>query len=877
MQKKKNTKSKVVDLLIVILCLAGAAGSGMAFWREYNRTLVKLNEEPVGLIVFKNRTAHRKIEDRVAWDRLKQASPVYNGDTIRTAELSEAIITFQDQVTNITLSENTLIQIFYDSEGVRIDFVAGNLGVVSGDTNVYIANDSFSAELGQNSRAGLQQGSGGFEISVLEGQAVYDGTEINSGQFFSFLSNGTRNTNPALTVTSLGKIGTVFGPSAGDLIPVEFAWNVSNFDGDTRVIVELAQDKNFSRIVRAQTVSGAGPVSLDVKPGVYWWRAYPVRSGSSEPANPMYPSGRIEAAFADPPRVTSPAGGARYTFPGESRIPLSWSAVEGVEAYRIEISSTPDMTAPAVSRRVQGNSVLQTGLEPGRWYWRVIPIYPGQSAGLGTASEINEFSISRGDPVLGTPSLARPAQNGFVGADNSRLVWSYDANAAFWTVEVADNPQMSNPLVTQDSPSNFYSLPPDLQVGKTYYWRVTARGENASAASPLGSFTVGETAYEQRVVFPPDNYFVAADAVPGFRFSYRAGGPYRTYLQISSQSDFSSLELNSPVEASGSYTLPGTAVLSPGTWYWRILSDAPVPRSSSSRRFTVVSTAEAPRISLPALVNSGTSLTVRWNNLNFSQYKVNLYDAANSRRSLMEQTVQANSVTIPDSVLGPGNYIVSVQGFNAESARSAQITGIPARAAFTVPVAASPVEEVFVAATDREMPAGTEDIGEMYVKPALMTALVPEPPEPEPVPEPVALQPLPPPDLQALERLSRVSGEGTIFGPYPANGYILSRGQLTSASSMNFIWNGKAREYRFALYRANGDLVVSQAAVSSPFFTLPNPGQLTEGEYVWQVFEPDGRGLWRELPSMANRFTVTISAPLRQLPTADPGVLYGRP
>ena len=99
MRKKKNTPFRASDLVIVLLCCAGAIASGVLFWKEYNRTLTKLNEEPIGTIVFKKRTAQRKFSDRVVWDTLKQESPVYNGDTIRTIDQSEASITFRDQVT----------------------------------------------------------------------------------------------------------------------------------------------------------------------------------------------------------------------------------------------------------------------------------------------------------------------------------------------------------------------------------------------------------------------------------------------------------------------------------------------------------------------------------------------------------------------------------------------------------------------------------------------------------------------------------------------------------------------------------------------------------------------------------------------------------
>lgn len=57
----------------------------------------KLNEQPIATITLKYKTAQRKFMDRVDWNRLRQDSPVYNGDTIHTATLSEANIWFNDE------------------------------------------------------------------------------------------------------------------------------------------------------------------------------------------------------------------------------------------------------------------------------------------------------------------------------------------------------------------------------------------------------------------------------------------------------------------------------------------------------------------------------------------------------------------------------------------------------------------------------------------------------------------------------------------------------------------------------------------------------------------------------------------------------------
>ena len=118
---QKKIKSKQNDSLFkyfvitIFICLIGAFISSALFYKGFFRALTKLNEEPIATITFKYKTAQRKFLERVVWDRLRQNSPVYNGDTIHTENLAEATVYFIDgNVMN--LSENTMAQVFLSED-----------------------------------------------------------------------------------------------------------------------------------------------------------------------------------------------------------------------------------------------------------------------------------------------------------------------------------------------------------------------------------------------------------------------------------------------------------------------------------------------------------------------------------------------------------------------------------------------------------------------------------------------------------------------------------------------------------------------------------------------------------------------------------------
>jgi hypothetical protein len=701
MKKKKNIKFRAVDLVIIVFCLTGAFASGSLFWLEYNRTLTRLNEEPVGVIVFKKRVAQRRFIDRVVWDRLKQASPVYNGDTIRTIEHSVAYIAFRDQVTYLNLDESTLVQIFYDERrGARIDFSGGNLDVGSGEKGLAISSGGSSITV--TGQASLNKDSEGFGLSVLEGRASFDGAELETGGILALDASGEISAEPIIVMTSFGSSAQVLG-KPGEAFPVYFAWNASNFNAGTHVIVEIAADRGFGQIVQAKDVIDSSSVAIPLECGTYWWRAFPAHQGSMTPASRMHPSGTLDIIPAISATLLTPAHQQRFTFSGESHISFSWTGVEAASEYLIEISANAGMSV-SETRLVAKNSATINGLEAGTWYWRVTPVFPSWVKGSVSHSAVYEFTITRGNLALADPVLTFPPQDGAIDLDSSlrRLLWAYDANATSWLMELSDKPGMDSPLVTQNVLTNYYSLPPELlKAGQTWYWRVSAMGGESPAVSAVGNFAVIESSRQ----------------------------PAQTAIS------------NVPPE--------------------------PLPQEPAAKRLAEPEPEPPPPAPLP------------------------------SRRT------QAPPRPITPSVVAPP-----------------PLETLPSQAPFSPPSQARP-EEI-------------------------------------------------------LQRLLQVSGTGTVSGNIPVEGYNFTSGQLENATSLSFTWEGRASEYRFVLLRANGQTVVSSPTASAASYALENPGSLTEGFYVWQVFERDGRGDWGALPSTATRFTVSRGAMIiRELQAHDPGVLYG--
>ncbi|MCL2809900.1 MAG: OmpA family protein [Treponema sp.] len=407
--EKKEPRFTKVDLLIIFFCFAGACISGIVFWGAYNNTLEKINEEPVGTIVFQKRVAQRKFADRNIWDRLRLSSLVYNGDTIRTVEQSEAIVTFGDEATHLTLGESTMIQIFFDNRsGAQIDFSGGNIDVASENTNIVITSGTSTIVL--DGQARMERSDEGFVLSVLEGQVNFDGTEMETGSILALDADGEISTNPIMTMTSFGSsayvLGTLVNTPRGTT-PVVFSWNYFYFTPDTYVIIEISTDRRFNNIIETREINvshgdGSSTISIPLGNGYYWWRAFPAETGSRQPINRFFPTGALEVIPVSPAALYTPQHSADLAFSGESQIPFSWSAVENASSYLIEISANADMSRPVVSRRVESNSVTHTGLARGNWHWRITPVFPSHIKGSALPSTIGIFSVrdDKSPPVI---------------------------------------------------------------------------------------------------------------------------------------------------------------------------------------------------------------------------------------------------------------------------------------------------------------------------------------------------------------------------------------------------------------------------------------------------------------------------------------------
>jgi hypothetical protein len=630
------------------------------------RTLTRNTEQPAGVITFKYKAAQRRFTDRVLWDRLKRESPVYDGDFIRTADLSEATITFAGGA-EVALAENSLVRLHLDNRSARVGISGGGVSVntvnAASDLSLASGDSLVRVETGAVVSAGMD--GGGFRFRVVEGNASFTGETLPVEGLALYPRPAARLINP--------------GP---EKLTVTFRWDRTKLDPEEPVRLELAGDRNFSRVVFAEDFTGDS-AGAELAGGSYFWRVFAAGGGPPSSLDTF----SFKVIDAPPLVLVAPVEDYQYRFRVKRpTVRFQWREQDEAASYLLEAADNPEMLNPVLVSEAEGTSLYSSELGPGTWYWRVRPVFPagyGGNAGQGKPASFR--IIQSGD--LEPPELQNPGDRALVNVAANRgnlyFSWRSEAEAQSYRIRISENRDLGNPIIAETVKDNFYVYRRGrdaIRPGE-YFWAVvqTDTEGNDSGSSPVRSFTAVEGEPVQRAVFPPDGYTIGTTMMPDIRFTWKTNLPFETRFQISGQADFSRPEID---EAVSGGTFQGRS-LTEGTWYWRIQArgnDGAV-FTTPGRSFTVASSLPAPVLVEPGprvLIREGEEAAFSWTVSPGSEYyQFKLYRGEDRTRAVYENnTVRGTALNLPLDDYPDGSYYWTVQGFAAESSRGTRLTGL---------------------------------------------------------------------------------------------------------------------------------------------------------------------------------------------------------
>ncbi|MDR0390049.1 MAG: hypothetical protein LBH73_08255 [Spirochaetaceae bacterium] len=875
MPKKKSTSSdsfRLADGLVSALCLAGALACLAFFYFDLSHTLSRLGEQPVGTITWKHKAAQRRFIDRVLWDRLQMESPVYNGDSIRTAALSEAFITFSGDGST-ELAENSLVRIFAGDLFPGVELFEGNLSVDAGKDGVSLISGGHELFLHPGGSADAFAADGGVEFQVTGGRALLVSAgysrELTAGEAVGFGPDGRVDESSARAVV-LAPLSNARLLSPGPLsLMVEFVWNRINYSPADFTRIDIAYDRGFTRLAASLDVPGDQDHALvGLPPGVYFRRVR-VLNGSSTSGPLVSPSSGLTILYASPPVLLSPAEGRSYPYHAGARPPqFRWapSGTSGIEQnraapdyYLLEAADNPEMENPVLRLRTRGTQTRSPLPSPGRWFWRVSAWY-GETPRI---SEQGSFTLGA-DAELSRPVLNAPAPESGVDISPERqnlyFSWRVVNGAASYTIAISPNEDLSDPVITQSTGENYYAYPVESQTLREgrYYWAVSAFSDNGTGSSSLSrSFTVLGAQPAIRAVFPPDNYTVADDMLEDMRFTWKSSlAPVR--FQIADDPGFTAPVLDEETE---NESFQGRR-LDAGTWYWRV-SALSEPLSSAPRSLTVAGALPPPLLSGETqgghmMVRRGEDAVFRWQPVEGADYyQFCLYGAEESPFAgdesppltalLSEQIITDTSVGIAMDAYPEGNYRWTVQAFASQSRQSSRRSGRVDEALFYLSWTPEPGRPRIVQASVQSQSSSQTTQSRQAAQSSQIT---------QSQNRQTIAPPLAPPELVS-----------------PGNGYTFGAAQFRNSSSITFNWSAldEAADYTFMLFAEDGRRLVN-VTVSHPPYILEDLSILARGAFTWRVQANLENGA--SSPQAEHKFIVDIPA-VRQSRLQDMGTVYG--
>ena len=672
-----------MTFIFLLTCAGGAAWSIKKFYESLNASLTKLNEKPIATITFKYKTAQRKFEERMIWDRLRQHSPVYDGDTIRTAAGSEATIYFEDGNV-MDLGENTMAQVFFHDGHVETSvsggtFVVNSSGAANGAV-VKTAGSSVVVSAGSAISASVSDG-GGTKFNVASGEVVFTDENglaraIGEGDGIALDSNGDEQIIPLITVSSPAPNAKLLA-FAGDALSVDFKWAVQNLDRDDQLVLQTSRDKKFETVERTLDLKGLSEISVEFGEGVSYWRLFPSKAGPAYSAQ-----SKLNVLPAPPPQLIAPESRSTYTY--KSKFPdarFSWSANDYVTAYDFEIADNPKMENPVIKQRTTTPSSIVSTLGSGTWYWRVTPFYTMNNIGLAAPSETRAFTISQRQG-LEAPELILPAQNDRINTalkDQIIFSWKNNPEAIGYEIKISQDPECYDVKISEKPKANFFTVKPssfDMQEG-TWYWRVTQYDADGdiSEQSEVRKFTTDKITFEQRAVYPPDNFVTLDTSLAELRFTWKTNIPGDNKFQIARDRTFKNLVVD---QVNNDKFFQG-ASLAGGQYYWRISSaTSPEQYSTEPRALRVAAQLTAPVLTYP---RKNDSLVLRSKGMtrfawlpvaDADYYQFNFYAKGNPDEPIVSELLKTAYKPLDLSELKDGEYSWSVQAGVEQSAISAR-------------------------------------------------------------------------------------------------------------------------------------------------------------------------------------------------------------
>ncbi|EQA81662.1 hypothetical protein [Leptospira alstonii] len=406
------------EIHVGILSLFALGVSLFLFWKEGAVDFGEGKKEIVGNITFKYRTAQRKLSDHMIWQDVEQNFPIFNQDSVRTDELSEAVVTLKSG-TKFELDPRSMIVIHLREEEELLKLEEGSVKVQS-DKPVNLISDKTTLKSSNEPslfRITREEASGENLVESVKGNLKWLGANGAEAK----IKEGERARIGNDTLSPIREEWKLLEPNDNHRIFPETAEAKIGFrwKSDSPFLVgllEVSLNRSFAPLIFKKEFKGES-TDANFPEGIYYWRLVSADKKKVSEVRKFRILPNPPVALLFPLKNTTLEGSALQSF--------RWKPSALATGYILEISQSADFKSELRQLTVFKTSI-SIPLSGGKYHWRVKAF--SNLPGALSVSEARSFQVENLDSVRNVApetakneftSSQRPQEENVSKKDNS--------------------------------------------------------------------------------------------------------------------------------------------------------------------------------------------------------------------------------------------------------------------------------------------------------------------------------------------------------------------------------------------------------------------------------------------------------------------------